>query len=146
LTVAECVQLIPSYCLDAAGGNVPSDPEAILEQFELPRSAARSTILESIRRQAESEVRAGHIPGTHFRNFHAAIQLRGLASRRLAFPAYVIAYRYRGRLYRTVIAGQDPNRIIGSAPRSLAKVILVIVCLVLLAVGGLALGLLLLRN
>lgn len=60
----------------------------------------------------------------------------------MAFPAYVIAYRYRGRLYRTVISGQDAGCIIGNAPRSVAKVILVI-ALALLVLGGLAVGLLL---
>lgn len=143
LTAAECVRLIPSYSLgntsDPAG---PQHPEAVLERFELPRSAARSTILETIRRQAESEVQAQHIPGSRFRNFHAAIRLRSLVSRRMAFPAYVIAYRYHGRLYRTVISGQVPSCIIGEAPRSVAKVILVVV-LAALALGGLALGLLL---
>jgi hypothetical protein len=41
-----------------------------------------------------------------------------------------------------VISGQDAGCIIGNAPRSVAKVILVIV-LALLLLGGLALGLLL---
>jgi hypothetical protein len=144
LTVAECTGLIPSYSLgNTRGDTQPDDPEAVLERFELPRSAARSTVLERIRRQAESEVQARQIPGHRFRNLHIATQLRGLASRRVAFPAYVIAYRYRGRLYRTVISGQDAGCIIGNAPHSVAKVILVIV-LALMTLGGLAIGLLLL--
>ena len=143
LTVHECTRLMPSYSLGTTSGDAqPKDPEAVLERFELPRSAARSTILESIRRQAESEVQARQIPGQRFRNLHAAIQLRGLASRRVAFPAYVIAYRYRSRLFRTVISGQNPSCIIGNAPHSVAKVVLVI-ALALLALGGLAVGLLL---
>ena len=143
LTAAECARLIPSYSLGNTPGNSqPQEADAVVERFELPRSAARSTVLETIRRQAESEVQARHIPGSRFRNFHAAIQLRGLVSRRIAFPAYVIAYRYRARLYRTVIAGQDSGCIIGNAPRSVAKVLLVIAGVVV-ALIGLALGLLL---
>lgn len=143
LTAVECSRLIPAYSPGSNSDDAqPQDPEAVLERFELPRSAARSTVIETIRRQAESEVQARHIPGSRFRNFHAAIQLRGLVSRRIAFPAYVIAYRYHGRLYRTVICGQDSRCIIGNAPRSVAKVILVIV-LVLLALIGFGFGLLL---
>jgi hypothetical protein len=143
LTAAEYARLIPSYSMEntssAAG---PQASEAVLELFELPRSAARTTILETLRRQAESEVQARHIPGRRFRNFHAAIHLRGLVSRRVAFPAYVIAYRYYGRLYRTVMSGQVPGCIMGNAPRSAAKVILVI-ALALSVLVGLALGFLL---
>jgi len=42
---------------------------------------------------------------------------------RYAFPAYVIAYRYRGRLFRTVISGQDPTRILGRAPYSTWRIV-----------------------
>jgi hypothetical protein len=141
LTAPECTRLIPSYSLGKFNAP-PPDPAAVCERFELPRSAARSTVLESIRRQAESEVQARQIPGQRFRNLHVATQLRGLVSRRMAFPAYVIACRYGGRLYRTVISGQDADCIIGNAPHSVAKIILVI-ALALLALGGLALGLVL---
>jgi hypothetical protein len=144
LTNTECARLIPSYPLgNTLRNGEPQDPEAVVEQFELPRSAARATVLETIRRQAQSEVQAGRIPGRRFRNLHVAIHLRGLISRRVALPAYVIAYRYRGRLFRTVISGQDPACIIGNAPRSLAKILLVI-ALAMLGLGVIALGLLLL--
>ena len=112
------------------------------EGFAMDAVNSPAAVLEAIRRQAQSEIQARHIAGSRFRNFHAAIQLRGLVSRRVAFPAYVIAYRYRTRLYRTVISGQNSACIIGNAPRSVAKVILVIVA-TLLALGALALGLLL---
>lgn len=142
LRAAEYARLIPSYSIENTSSDAePQAPEAVLERFELPRSAARTTILETIRRQAESEVQARHIPGSRFRDFHAAIQLRGLVSRRVAFPAYVIAYRYHGRLYRTVMSGQTPGCIMGNAPQSVAKVLLV-VALALSVLVGLALGLL----
>jgi hypothetical protein len=46
-----------------------------------------------------------------------------LETRRCAFPSYVLAYRYRGRLYRVVISGQDAARLLGSAPVSVAKIL-----------------------
>jgi hypothetical protein len=73
-------------------------------------------------RLAEQRVKDGHIPGSRFRNFSAAILLRRLVTLRYAFPAYVVAYRYRGRLFRTVISGQDPTRILGRAPYSAWKI------------------------
>jgi hypothetical protein len=75
----------------------------------------------SVWRRRESKA----APGTHFRNFHASVHLRKLRTRRVAFPAYAIAYRYRHRLYRTVISGQDPACVIGDAPRSLGKILVI---------------------
>ena len=44
-------------------------------------------------------------------------------TQRYAFPAYVIAFRYRGRLFRTAISGRDPSRILGRAPYSGWKIL-----------------------
>jgi hypothetical protein len=82
-------------------------------------------------RLSEHHVRDEHIPGSRIRNFSAAILLKRLQTLRYAFPAYVVAYRYRGRLFRTVISGQDPTRVLGRAPYSGWKI--------LGAVGGAAL-------
>ncbi len=49
-----------------------------------------------------------------------------MLTQRVAFPAYVLAYRHRRQLYRTVISGQDPHCVLGQAPRSYAKLVLVI--------------------
>jgi len=69
--------------------------------------------------------------------------LRKLVTRRYSFPAYVLAYRYQDRLYRVVICGQDARRVIGSAPYSIPKIILVVAgaAAALLAVAGLVMSL-----
>ena len=67
----------------------------------------------------------------------AATLLRRLQTQRYAFPVYVVAYRYRGRLFRTVVSGQDPTRLLGRAPYSAWK-IFGVVGAVLLAVALLA--------
>lgn len=143
LTEAECARLVPTYSL-GSGAPAPGDPggEVVQERFEIPRSSARTRIVGALRNLAESRVRSGQVPGGRFRNFHAAIHLRGLVTRRLAFPAYVLAYRYRGAVYRTVVSGQDPNCVIGEAPRSLAR--LVVVLLLALGLVALLAGLILL--
>ncbi|MGD8895697.1 MAG: zinc ribbon domain-containing protein [Acidobacteriota bacterium] len=123
LSEPETAQLTNSYRLDTARPEPLGDGETIVEQFDLRRSAARRQVSEAMGRLAEQRVKGGHIPGSRFRNFAAAILLRRLVTLRYAFPAYVIAYRYRGRLFRTVISGQDPTRILGRAPYSGWKIV-----------------------
>ncbi len=56
-------------------------------------------------------------------NLKTATVLRGLEARRYAFPAWVLAYRYRNRLFRTVLSGQDATRLMGEAPYSTARIV-----------------------
>ena len=48
--------------------------------------------------------------------------LSGLQTRRMAFPAYVLAYRYRDALFRVVVCGQDASLLTGKAPWSVARI------------------------
>jgi hypothetical protein len=127
LSPEETVRLIPSYDLSTA--EEPSDePDSstTLEQFDLKRSSARERVAGFIRRTVTDRLHQGPIPGRRFRNVHAAVVLRRLVTRRFAFPSYVLAYRYRGRLYRVVISGQDMSSLIGSAPYSVARILAVV--------------------
>ena len=132
LSAAECARLVPTYSL-TGGVPVEANDDALREQFEVARSVGRARIVAAIRELAKGRIEA-KIPGSRFRNVHSAVQLRGLITRRLAFPAYVLAYRYRGRVYRTVISGQDPACVIGEAPRSLAKLLLLLLLAITLGV------------
>lgn len=116
---------------DATEGN--DDLEgAIVERFDVQRSLARRLISAAITRVAAARVERRHVPGTHVRNLHVAPRLRSLDTRRFAFPAWVMSYRYRDTLYRTVVSGQDRTAVTGTAPWSVARVALV-------AIGGLGL-------
>ena len=124
LSEAEATQLTGSYRLDTAGGAPENaEGETIVEQFDVRRSSARQQVADAITRVAESRVEDGEIPGSRFRKLKAAILLRRLVTLRYAFPAYVVAYRYRGRLFRTVISGQDAACVLGRAPYSLWKIL-----------------------
>jgi hypothetical protein len=124
LSEAEASHLTSSYRLDSARDRPEgAGGEPTVEQFDIRRSAARQRVAEAMARLAEHRVKDGFIPGSRFRNFSAAILLRRLVTRRHAFPAWVIAYRYRGRLFRTVISGQDPTRVLGRAPYSVWKIL-----------------------
>ena len=119
LTPGETTHLTDSYRLETAR-EAPegADDEAVVEQFDIRRSAARQQVAAAMGRLSEDRVKEGHVPGSRFRNFSAAILLKRLQTLRYAFPAYVVAYRYRGRLFRTVISGQDATRVLGRAPYS----------------------------
>jgi hypothetical protein len=141
LSPHECTRLIPTYTVTSAVTETKSDgTEEVRERFDVSRSVARGRIVEAIRGLAEARIKGREAPGTRFRNFHASIQLRGLRSRRVAFPAYAIAYRYRNRPYRTVISGQDPACVIGQTPISLLKVAL-LVALILAGFAAATIGL-----
>jgi hypothetical protein len=110
--------------------SVRPDPEgadnATIEQFDVQRSQARRQVVEALRAMAAQHVQEHDCPGTRFRKVSVSTVVEGLVTRRLSLPAYVLAYRYKNQLYRVVICGQDHRRIIGKAPYSTAKIVLVI--------------------
>lgn len=81
----------------------------------------------------------GIVPGTRFRDPKTSALLRRLSTRRYAFPTYVLAYYFRGKVHRAVVNGQDPSVVMGDVPRSYRWVWLVLLGLaglVLLLLGG----------
>jgi hypothetical protein len=96
--------------------------------------------MEAAARYAEARVREREIPGRRHRNVHVAAMLEQLATTRYAFPAYVLAYRYRDTVYRAVVHGQKSELLLGKAPFSYMKAVLVAAAVlgVLLLLGLLA--------
>lgn len=134
LTVEECEALLPGYRLESAEA-APRGPEgAFVERFDVTRSGARRLIERAIHGVARARIEPD-IPGTRHRKVNVAVLLEGLDTDRYAFPAWVLAYRYREQLFRVVVHGQDPSVLLGKAPTSPWKVLLA----VLGVAGGLAL-------
>lgn len=125
LSQEETSNLTSFYDLTVADERFSGPPSALCEGFEVQRSAARQTISQAIETVARSRV-TGAIPGTSFRNLKLAVLLEGLRTHRFALPTYVSAYRYRGKLYRALVNGQNPSCTFGTAPYSIAKIALVI--------------------
>jgi hypothetical protein len=126
LTEQETSQLAPAYDLGTTGPEPAGPDGVVIERFDVQRSAARATISRAV--EGYARVRATQwIPGTRHRNLHVAVLLSRLETRRSAFPAYVLAYRYRNKAYRAVVHGQNAAVVIGTAPYSFAKIALVIV-------------------
>ena len=127
LSPEETSHLAPSYDLETAVGEPEGgDGTVVIEQFEVPRSSARARVMKVIEEIAARRIRDGRIPGRRFRNLHTAVLLRRLVRKRYAFPSYVLAYRFRSRMFRVVISGQDPSCVIGSAPYSVGKILAVV--------------------
>ena len=141
LSEKECVQLAGHYSLAEMEGSPRGPENAQMERFDVTRSGARRQILAAVEAEARGRVQREHIPGSRFRNVHVAVVLSRLETRRYALPAYVLAYRYRHKVYRVVVHGQDSAVVLGEAPVSVGKVLLVVLG-VLLVLGALFLFLL----
>lgn len=130
LTEKEVVELVPHYAIESAGGDGPSSAaapeEATFEQFDVQRSLARARVTTAIERMAASVVEAEHVPGSRFRKVRATPLLRSLVTRRYAFPAWVMAYRYEEKVYRAVVCGQDAACVVGKAPYSIGRILLAV--------------------
>jgi hypothetical protein len=136
LTREEVVLLLPSYDLASMAATDDLVDDATVEQFDVPRSTARARLVEAVERLARKRLKERHLPGRLFRNLHIATVLRGLEAHRVSFPAWVLAYRYKNRLFRTVLSGQDATCLKGEAPYSAARIAAVAAAA---AVAGLAL-------
>jgi hypothetical protein len=136
LTARETSRLLPSYDLGSAREREAGDEaEAVVEHFELRRAAARRQVRSELERLVAERLRDGIIPGSRFRNLHTSVLAHRLVTRRLGFPAWVIAYRYRGVLHRCVLSGQDAACLIGDAPISVTRVMLAVLAAALGVLG-----------
>jgi hypothetical protein len=127
LTHPECVRLVPSYDVGALLPAASAHAGALVEQFDVQRSAARRHVVEAIERTAAARlVSENAIPGSSFRHVRVSALLRSMHTDRVALCAYVLAYRYKGHSYRAIVHGQDPRVTFGEAPLSIAKIAIVV--------------------
>jgi hypothetical protein len=141
LAASEVDVLTRGYDLYSARPNPQGADGATIEQFDVQRSHARKQVAQALEQMARQRVQQNEIPGTKFRKLQVSLVLQNLVTRRLSFPAYVMAYRYKGQLYRLVISGQDKTLLTGNAPYSQAKIAIVTLGVVgLLAIIVLLIG------
>jgi hypothetical protein len=125
LTERECVALAPGYNL-ADGSPQPHDlPGSSVEQFDVQRSAARKTIGAALDNVAAMQAQ-GRVPGSSVRNLHVAVVPERMRTRRLGFPAYVLAYRYQDKVYRAIVHGQNPELVHGAAPLAWLRIAMIV--------------------
>lgn len=92
--------------------------DVTVAQFSISRRYARPLVQGRIE-ALEAEAVAAEVPGRS-RNVHVNVLMHGASSRPALAPIYVMAYRYRDRVYRFVINGQTGVST-GTAPFSKAK-------------------------
>jgi hypothetical protein len=129
----ECRALAPFYDLSRAvqvGAAIPGEVPAMVESFDAQRSAARTVVQRAIEATAKTRVEPS-VPGRRFRNVHVACLLEGQTTERVALPAWVLAYRYRGSAYRAIVHGQRPEVTFGSSPTDWRKVLSLVGSIVL---------------
>lgn len=125
LTDDEVQKLAGHFDLGSAASEPHPMAGAAIERFDVPRSSARRIIDRAVLEEARHHAKQ-FVPGSRLRKLAAAVLPRRLHTRRYAFPSYVLAYRYRGDLYRAIVHGQDPACVFGKAPWSVAKILLVV--------------------
>jgi len=127
LTLKECRALSPGFRLAEAKGEIAPPPGTVTERFEATRSAARRIIVEGLGDAARERIEREAVPGTRHRKVKVELLLRSLRSRRVALPTYALAYRYREKLYRVLVHGQDAALVTGKAPVSAWRVAAVVI-------------------
>lgn len=108
---------------ERSGGTGSRAPDDVVEEtFDTQRSAAREKVAHACHNVAQERIEKGHIPGHRYRNVHVSLVLSDLVTRRVALPAWVLAYRYKGKKFRVVVHGQTDARVLGKAPWSFWKI------------------------
>jgi len=139
LAAGECAPLVPYY--DLATAVAASTPDPIcesVEAFDAQRSAARAQVQRAIEAVAKTRVERV-IPGRRYRNVHVACLLERQTTERIALPAWVLAYRYRGSPYRAIVHGQRPEIVFGTSPLDWRKLTWLILGVLVLALALIAL-------
>jgi hypothetical protein len=119
LSSDECSLLVPYYDLGKAVTAV--DDDVVIEAFDAQRSAARRQVQRAI--EAEARTRVEEVaPGRRFRNIHVSCLVERQTTERVALPAWVLAYRFRGSPYRVIVHGQRADIVLGSSPLDWRKI------------------------
>ncbi|HEY3806733.1 MAG TPA: hypothetical protein VGL61_29220 [Kofleriaceae bacterium] len=119
ISTREHAALVPHYDLATA---VPvGDAGVPAESFDVQRSAARRQVHAAIDAIARTQVKRA-IPGRRYRNVRVSCLLQRQTTERVALPAWVMSYRFRGAPYRAIVHGQRPDVVVGSAPTDWRKV------------------------
>ena len=93
----------------------------MIERFDAQRSAARRHVQDRIAALARVRIEP-RIPGRRYRNVRVACLLERQTTERIALPAWILAYRYRGNPYRALVHGQRPEVVFGRSPIDWSKV------------------------
>jgi DNA-directed RNA polymerase subunit RPC12/RpoP len=97
---------------------------AIVEAFKVPRKLARPLARGAIEMR-EHQACQLQVPG-RVRNMRVNVHIGGMQGRPLLLPVWILAYRYKNRVYRVLINAQT-GKIAGSAPFSYGKLTAILI-------------------
>ena len=124
LTPGETSAICP---FDLADG-VPSEQvdleNVTVEQFSVPRKYARPKARQGLQSIEAQTCRQRYVPG-RARNVKVNCRIEGLSSEPVLLPVWIMAYRYRSRVYRFLLNGQTGKET-GTAPFSYQKLAMII--------------------
>jgi len=130
LTPSETSSICP---FDLAKAETPEDMDTegvIVEQFRVQRKYARPLArqgLENLERNACER----YVPG-RCRNMKVNVRIEGLSSEPMLLPVWVMAYKYKDRIFRFLVNGQT-GKSTGQAPISWTKVIVALAIVAIIA-------------
>jgi len=110
-----------------------------VEQFAVPRKYARPLARGGLEQMEARACDDAHVPGRS-RNVHVNVRIEALSSEPVLLPVWIMAYRYRNRVFRFLVNGQN-GRATGGAPLSWLKILMIpaailAIVLILLALSG----------
>jgi predicted RNA-binding Zn-ribbon protein involved in translation (DUF1610 family) len=123
LTPAETSAICPFDLAQAVPPEQVDLNNVVYEQFRVQRKYARPLAqaeLEDLERQACAKFVFGRC-----RNLKANVRTEGLTGEPTLLPVWIMAYRYRNRLFRFLVNGQT-GQCTGSAPTSYSKIAAVV--------------------
>ncbi len=100
------------------------------EEYSVEREQAWETCREEFCRWQRSSIQ-GFLPGDTHRQLAVQTEFRSTNSDLILLPVYILAYRYRGKVYRFLVNGQT-GKTAGDKPLSPARIALAVVAAVLL--------------
>jgi DNA-directed RNA polymerase subunit RPC12/RpoP len=121
LTPGETAAICP---FDLGAGKPPEEVDlenVTVEQFSRPRKYARPLARQGLEQSEAAACQARYVPG-RARNVHANVRIESMSSEPVLLPVWIMAYRYRDKLFRFLINGQS-GRATGQAPISLSKIL-----------------------
>ncbi|MBN2580232.1 MAG: hypothetical protein JXB10_14680 [Pirellulales bacterium] len=129
LTPGETHALCPFNLSDAVTPDQVDLTSAIVEEFSRPRKYARPLAREGLEGLEADACTTAYVPGRS-RNVHVNVRITGMSGEPVLLPVWIMAYRFRDRLFRFLINGQTA-RATGQAPLSLKKIFLATISLLL---------------
>lgn len=139
LTPAETSSLCPFDLSEGVSPDQVDLTNVVYEPFQVQRKYARPLAQRGFEELISRDCRQ-YVPG-NCRNLKVNVRVENLAGEPVLLPIYIMAYRYKGHVYRFLVNGQT-GRCTGTAPTSYVKIaaaiaIVLAILLVIMLCGGL---------